>query len=994
MPHLYILDKQYRAVGILSNELDDACPFYEDRRTERLEHALLTFECTIPANHETASLLTTEGFLIYPNDEGEFDLFKIKEITDTNANNEYRKKIVCENAAVSDLLGKIVRPVTLNSQTIEQIMLYILQGTGWELGRVDYAGAYDFKFEKYTRSLAALHQVLDTFGAELKFRVEFNKLNVTGRFIDVLELRGTNDGRMFEYGRDLAEVEKIEDTRDLVTALIGVGSDNLTFANYSPPADPKYEKFNDWVGSIEALERWSEDGEHIFDIYEDESTNAVELYNNTLKQLEIQSKPKLTYNVKFSYLDEPVSLGSTYRIKDTTYQPDLFLEARCIERTTSLTDPTNDEVVFGEFRPLVFQPINPDLSAIRQNVKSIVGGHVIVYGPTQDDTKGFYAQSDESITIEVTNDVHLGYVSIFTAEEITSGIVELRDENNNVIESKSFDATTLIPQPDSVYEYILKLNFVLSSTIGTYKLWGSFDGATFVRLPDEISFPYDSGEIRITGTSDVDGYYWHFFKLQVAGSGVLGGASQTITVGDLSNNFSTFRSLNTDGEATFVVDKDQVSIGVANIGQVVSESIVNYSSDDFTFYVNANTGDDENDGLTSATAFASMARALQSVPRMCDGNVTINIESDINEDINILGFIGLNAISIYGGSKIGSTYTHYTIIGDIAFDSTTKRVNFFYGRYFPRTQKTGSSGATNFGAKSQYVYFRECYISGRVPGTSSYNTNAVAWNDNGYIHLSHCYLQDWGTNAIRAASHGRIHLEACAGTTANAAGRVGEATIGGQITFVNGTNLLTNATTPGYPQSGSSVTTGRIIASVGGLINGSTTAIDANGGGGTGTTPPSTTPTTITYSSNNSGRSYRYTKYIGWRSELDVREGDYGYGAHKGLWFFSGVGSTPPWIGKTIKEIWVYVIRLNEGGGAGTVRFKTHNYLNQPVGEPTIGTAYVPASFKFGEKKWVRLDGNSTIKSAFAANTAKGIAIDGGAYAIFSIAANLKVIYQ
>jgi phage minor structural protein len=1022
--YIYIFDEQQNPVSILSNELPNACPYNEDIKTERLEKGLLTFEFSVPMSHPDAATIVNEGFVIRPNEEeeGSFELFRIK-IDDTKKSTKF-KYVVGENAAVTDLIGQIIRPNPdpdqpngiYPSKTIEQIMEIILQNTGWQLGRVDYSGVQDFTFNDYPTALGALHKVMEQFEAEVKFRVEFSGTTITGKYIDMLRRRGDNTGKIFSYGYDLTdEVQRVIDTNDLVTALIGIGPNDsdgkpMTFANYHPTVPSGYEKQLDWIGNIEARERWGDQGKHIFGVYQDnDAENQVDLYNKTKAKLDELSKPRYTYNVGVLLLEKltgyeahRVSVGDNIQVQDKTFSPPLLLEARVIEKKTSKKDRTKDTVTLGEFVPVLSTTPTIIQQTQTQN-RGVAGGHVVVYGPTQDDMKGFYGQSNESITIEVTNEVHLGYTSIFTAEEISSGLVELRDANNNVIESRTFAAADLVPVPDSVYEYVLKLNFVLTPSIGTYKLWGSFDGQTFVRLPDEISFPYDSGEFKIIGTSDPDGYYWHFFKLQVAGSGVLGGSNQTFTVGDLSNNFSAFRSLNAVGEETARIDNEQASFAVLNAGIINSESVVSYSDEDFTFYINAVTGDDENDGQTSETALASFARAMQLTPKLCDGNVTIYIESDVVEDIVIAGYMGLNAITIYGGTRTGAgapyTYSHRTIVADMNFDGTTKRINFFYGKYFPRTHRAGTSGATNFGSKTQYVYMRECYVSANVPGTTNYNTNAVGWNDNGYIHLSHCYLQDWGTNAIRAASRGHIHLEACAGSTVNTAARVGEATIGGAITFQGGTNLLTNQTTPGYPQSGSGVTSNYIITSVGGLINGVTTATGTNGAGGTKGTPPSTTTTTTIYNSLDtgiSGRSYRTTKYVGWRmDEINVREGDYGYGDHKGLWFFGGtMPATPPWVGKTIEQIWVELQRDVEGGAPGHIRITTHNYLTIPSGNPTIGSSFVTAYFDFNTKKAVRLDLNTAIKNAFVNNTAKGIAIAGNPYAIMKVAAKLIVKWR
>src|SRR5690606_20400425 len=146
------------------------------------------------------------------------------------------KQVFCENAAVSDLLGQIVRPVTLNSQSLEQIFTYVLQGTGWQLGKTDYAGVNDFVFDDYITSLEAVHKVLDVFGAEIVFRGDFDGLRISQKWIDVVQRRGQDTKKMFAYGLDLVDVERVEDTKDLVTALVAVGSADangnaLTFAN-------------------------------------------------------------------------------------------------------------------------------------------------------------------------------------------------------------------------------------------------------------------------------------------------------------------------------------------------------------------------------------------------------------------------------------------------------------------------------------------------------------------------------------------------------------------------------------------------------------------------------------------------------------------------------------------------------------------------------------------------------------------------------------------
>jgi phage minor structural protein len=363
--NLYVLNADGVAQAILSNDIPYACPFWEDTHTERLEHGLLTLEFTIPANHSTASVFTTEGYIMYPTEDGEWQLLQIKEITDQNQDHIYTKQVFCENAAVSDLLGQIVRPVTLNSQSLEQIFTYVLQGTGWHLGRTDYAGVNDFQFDDYITSLEAVHQILDVFRAEIVFRVDFNGLRISQKWVDVVQRRGQDTKKMFTYGLDLVDVERVEDTKDLVTALVASGQadangNSLTFSSYTPPANSNYEKVNDWVGSTSSLQQFGKNGKHIFGVYKDDkAANAIELYNNTIKKLDELSKPRMTYTVHVVLLEQltgyeahQVRLGDTIRVQDTTFHPDLLLEARIIEKKRSLSDPAKNSVTLGEYVPI------------------------------------------------------------------------------------------------------------------------------------------------------------------------------------------------------------------------------------------------------------------------------------------------------------------------------------------------------------------------------------------------------------------------------------------------------------------------------------------------------------------------------------------------------------------------------------------------------------------------------------------------------------------
>lgn len=1030
MQSVFILDgSSQEAIGVLNPELPDGCPFMNDIRTERLEHGFLTLEFDVPANHPTAQLLINENFIVYPNLDGKYELYRIKDTKGQTADGQYMKSVFCENSAVTDLLASVVRPASFPSTNLRTVMTTILSGTQWTAGSVPSNDNKDFAFTDYISSLEALHTALSFFDAEISFLVEFDGLKITKRYVDVGK-RGTTSLKPFVYGIDLVSVEREENTDDLVTALIGVGKtlDNgstVTLANYTPPGldTNKYIKdfAADWIGNKDAFTQFALNGNHRSGVHKDENAETqFDLYMSTLAKLDELSTPKLTYTVNVLLLEKllgethKVRLGDTIVVQDTTYEPDILLEARVIETKTSIIDPDANKVTLGDYVEILetsSNRINSLLEQLAQNaeqwnkaVKTAndslgTGAHVIASGEKFDATKGgYYADGTSySLKITVTDNVHLDSCTVYCENSNTNGTVWLLDDNDNIITSKNF--TNL-----GAGANVIKLGFLLTPYDygGKYRLSGVWDDTVFRKTQelDVNSYPYISGAFSITGTTSSFGYWYWFFDLRIGGANVDGGYGGSLLVGNTNDQLGIIQSFGTDGEAVLVVDSGQVSIGTANIGQINSESVVSYSADDITYYVNATTGNDENDGLTSGTALASVMRAISLIPRSIDGQVVINVLSDTREDISIKGFTGFGSITLYFGTRTGAarpyTYSHYVNYGQLRIDSCTIEITFTYGKYFPAsdTVTTGNDSATLQVYRSPYVLFWQNYISGKIPQTSTYTTNAVVAYESSHVLLSSCHIQDWGTgSAARASNHSSVMFNSCTGNSTSATGTAMTATFNGMVGVNSSISDLLNidtSTNGGFPRPPSSPTI--YVATAGGIIQGGNGLSGLTGTIGTSTTQPSASPTTVIYSSTD-GRSYRYTKYIGWRSEQQVMEGDYGYGNHKGLWFFN-VGTTPPWVGKTIKEIWVYAIRLERGGGAGTVRFKTHNYTTKPAGEPTIGTSYVSGYFAYGDKKWIRLDGNSTIKTAFANNTAKGICIDGGAYAIFDWHAKLKVVYQ
>ncbi|QCY64987.1 phage tail spike protein [Bacillus thuringiensis] len=377
---IVVVDKHQRAQTILTNSSPKALGYFDDAHREQLD-GLLTYEFSTPANHPSAKHLIAGNSVIVRNLDKALMKFQILRTEESQQDGKYVRRVYAENAAVGDLYSEVVRGSNLGVVGVEQAAKHILQGTGWKVGRVEYAGLESFDFRDYPTVLAALYTIRDRFGLELEFTVHFNGVKVQEQFVHFVKKRGQVTHKRFTYGKDLTDVVREEDRSDLVTALIGVGKaqedgSRLTFTDHEAWQNGYFKpKGQEWVGDEAALQMFGNNGKHIFGRAEFSSIdNVYDLLDKTTLMLKRVSKPLVNYKISVILLErltghehEKVRLGDTIIVKDTTFEPALIVEARVIELVRSYTDPTQDAVTLGEFVP-IFVDSNAQIEAIQKQI--------------------------------------------------------------------------------------------------------------------------------------------------------------------------------------------------------------------------------------------------------------------------------------------------------------------------------------------------------------------------------------------------------------------------------------------------------------------------------------------------------------------------------------------------------------------------------------------------------------------------------------------------
>lgn len=371
---LFILDRHEKVVAIFTNNgSPESCPYFDDVLKENLDNGTSSYEFTIPSNHDSASLVQEGGYVVRANLDNELVMFTIMQVEDTHTF-QNTKYIYAENAGL-ELLNDIFRPVTHISKNASQILDILLADTRWTKGDVDYFGVKNFVFDDFQPVLDAIEYAKEVLGAELRFRVKMKNGAVSGRYVDFVKQRGTDTKKRFAYTKDIVSIRRKIDMSEVVTALIGVGKDDVTFKEvsyYTDQGDPFTKPLNqDWVGDSSALQRFGVQGKHLFGVYRYDTGNKEDLLKLTWAELQRRKTPQVTYELDVALLErladiehEAVRLGDTVYVIDESFSPALYLEARIVDLGTCFSDPSKDKAILGNFKTAKSN-ITPEMRALQ-----------------------------------------------------------------------------------------------------------------------------------------------------------------------------------------------------------------------------------------------------------------------------------------------------------------------------------------------------------------------------------------------------------------------------------------------------------------------------------------------------------------------------------------------------------------------------------------------------------------------------------------------------
>jgi phage minor structural protein len=291
--------------------------------------------------------------------DGYFIPFTIEETERDFIDGKRVKRIYAESEHMELRTKKIIEPTELTGATINTALDFVLLGTRWKRGITEFAGSKTIKTAEYTTALAFLHKIASEFNVQLRFRVEIDANKIVGRYVDAILPNDEFDGKEITFGKDVIGIRRIENSGEVYTALyaIGAADENGNYVTIESVNNGKK-----YVEDLDAVQRWSEDGQHLFGIFQYQPENDEELTPSILKQkaqeaLKNHINSVVKYEVDavvleriFGYEHEKIRKGMTIRIKDEKFNPPLYLEARVLETERSYTAKDRDKFVLGNYR--------------------------------------------------------------------------------------------------------------------------------------------------------------------------------------------------------------------------------------------------------------------------------------------------------------------------------------------------------------------------------------------------------------------------------------------------------------------------------------------------------------------------------------------------------------------------------------------------------------------------------------------------------------------
>jgi len=299
--------------------------------------------------------------------EDKFRLFKIESVVSTSDSDGHYVEAICQ-ASMLELRGKVVHERRPQNRDPRFMLDIALEGTRYRSGRIDSRPPMSTSFF-FLNGIEIINQIAQLFDIEVEERIEVNDNRIVGRFIDLVNRKGQDLGRLLEIDHEVMSMAKRASVGHIATRYFGRGSSisqsneergteyytrRITFAdvewrraNGDPLDKPRGQI---WLEDPELTERFGLiDGNRIVPIegiYENNSEEDPEvLLRETWEFMQRNAQPHFHFEMDVFMLGDlighearQINLGDTVRTINRNFQNPIAYEARITKLTYDVSD--------------------------------------------------------------------------------------------------------------------------------------------------------------------------------------------------------------------------------------------------------------------------------------------------------------------------------------------------------------------------------------------------------------------------------------------------------------------------------------------------------------------------------------------------------------------------------------------------------------------------------------------------------------------------------
>jgi len=256
-----------------------------------------TLEFKIPFNYSKRDLLFNERKLEV--DERRY----IIKLIDDSKSKENITTITCDATWYELADGELLDHKSTAKFTARGAIDEQLVGTDWTSGVVEIETVHQFTLNDKNTRLYNLRYIHQTFGGDMWFDTKNKTVNLYSQM-------GEKTNNIFKYNRNITEIKRTIDTRNLITRFTLTGKDGLTFedVNGGIPYVENYDYY-DQMGLPRTLKSYEKQ--------DDRFTNTAYMKWYAEQWLEQYAHPTITYQITPAIIHDDVDLGDYIYVIDS-----------------------------------------------------------------------------------------------------------------------------------------------------------------------------------------------------------------------------------------------------------------------------------------------------------------------------------------------------------------------------------------------------------------------------------------------------------------------------------------------------------------------------------------------------------------------------------------------------------------------------------------------------------------------------------------------------